>query len=275
MTRATCLRSTDLLTPLNIRIRRHGFTLIEVLVVIAIVSLLIAILLPTMAAARQSSRRLACQSNLRQIATAWQTYLDQSDGYFFQLVNANINYGGRQGQGSASFGSDPANPVPKPLNATLNLPVVTTEGATVFQCPADVGGASYKPTCFDYFGNSYSTNTMLIGQNQLPINPTDPCKSVLQKINGRLKKLSRSKVSGESKLILVGDQGWVSTWNRYDSNRTEWHNKSYTHNIAFMDTHAEFVRVRKGIHVTDDYCVVPFEDLASQMAQCQQEVPTP
>src|SRR5262245_7825849 len=80
--------------------RRCGFTLVELLVVIAIVSLLIAILLPTMAAARQTSRRVACQSNLRQIATAYNAYLDQCDGYFLQMTNANLNFGGKQGSGS-------------------------------------------------------------------------------------------------------------------------------------------------------------------------------
>jgi formate-dependent nitrite reductase cytochrome c552 subunit len=76
-------------------------------------------------------------------------------------------------------------------------------------------------------------------------------------------------------LVLFGDHGLNSAWNRYDANRTEWHNKPYSHNVAFMDTHTEFVRFRDGLLVTDHYCIIPFEDLASQIAQCQQEVPTP
>ena len=48
----------------------------EVLVVIAIVAILIALLLPAIQAARESARRAACSSNLRQLGVALQNYHD-------------------------------------------------------------------------------------------------------------------------------------------------------------------------------------------------------
>ncbi len=60
---------------------RRGFTLIELLVVIAIVALLLSVLLPALAGAREAGRSAACLSNLRQGAIACRMYADQSKGY--------------------------------------------------------------------------------------------------------------------------------------------------------------------------------------------------
>jgi prepilin-type N-terminal cleavage/methylation domain-containing protein len=55
-----------------------GFTLIELLVVIAIIALLAAMLLPTMARAKESARRTHCINNLRQIGLGIQMYRDDN-----------------------------------------------------------------------------------------------------------------------------------------------------------------------------------------------------
>lgn len=53
---------------------RPGMTLVELLVVIAILGILVALLIPAVQAARESSRRMACQNNLRQVGIAVLNY---------------------------------------------------------------------------------------------------------------------------------------------------------------------------------------------------------
>jgi prepilin-type N-terminal cleavage/methylation domain-containing protein/prepilin-type processing-associated H-X9-DG protein len=61
---------------------RSGFTHIELLIVVAIIVLLVAILCPVFAQAREKARQTGCMSNLKQIAAAMQLYSDDHDLLF-------------------------------------------------------------------------------------------------------------------------------------------------------------------------------------------------
>jgi prepilin-type N-terminal cleavage/methylation domain-containing protein/prepilin-type processing-associated H-X9-DG protein len=64
-----------------------AFTLVELLVVIAIIGILAALLLPTLASAKERAKRLQCMSNLRQVNMALRMYAD-SNGEKFPQVSA-------------------------------------------------------------------------------------------------------------------------------------------------------------------------------------------
>ncbi len=77
---------------------RHAFTLIELLVTIAIISLLVSILIPTLSRARDMAKSTICLSNLRQLAHGWHLYSDENrdialPGRFAKLPGGTKNPG--------------------------------------------------------------------------------------------------------------------------------------------------------------------------------------
>ena len=75
--------------------RRQAFTLIEILVVVAIIALLIAILIPSLHVAREQARRGVCAQNIRQMNMACIQYADSDRGgnYMFNRNPAGYNNG--------------------------------------------------------------------------------------------------------------------------------------------------------------------------------------
>ena len=69
--------------------RRCGFTLVELMVTIAIIAVVVGVTIPVVQGARRSAASTACQSNLRQLASALINYASHSNGKFPSNNGAN------------------------------------------------------------------------------------------------------------------------------------------------------------------------------------------
>jgi prepilin-type N-terminal cleavage/methylation domain-containing protein len=246
----------------------RAFTLIELLIVIAIISLLMAILMPAINKIRISAKKLFCQNNLRQITIAWDRFLSDNNESFLQGVNTNHDFGGWVGYGGFAL--------ERPLNPYFDLPseIETDDVAEVFRCPSDKGGIFGLPPdelAYDYFGNSYQTNIFLVGPDRVGV-PYDDRKELHDEINKRLKGLKRVNVSNSAYLVLVGDNNWLQEWEPLMPESIVWHGKEEYHNIAFLDCHVDFIEIRKGLYVTDEYSILPFKSLYNLAREVQEEV---
>jgi prepilin-type N-terminal cleavage/methylation domain-containing protein/prepilin-type processing-associated H-X9-DG protein len=83
--------------------RRRGMTLVELLVVIAIVGLLVALLLPAVAASRESARRASCLNNLRQLGLAAHHHHDVNKRFPVGLRIAVVDVSGKPTDGTNLF----------------------------------------------------------------------------------------------------------------------------------------------------------------------------
>jgi|KBSSwiStaDraftv2_1062776.scaffolds.fasta_scaffold335099_1 prepilin-type N-terminal cleavage/methylation domain-containing protein len=121
---------------LHSRIARTAFTLVELLVVIGIIAVLIGILMPSLARARQQAVSIQCLSNLKQIAQVAHLYAAENRGFFPTAQPDSIE--NLTGGGNIANPNDKGQPgVAKSHNVKLALHRLLKGGTTVFYCPAN------------------------------------------------------------------------------------------------------------------------------------------
>lgn len=192
---------------------RRGFTLVELLVVMAIIGILIAMLLPAVQAAREAARRLQCANNLAQISLAIQNYeaayevlppgstepkgpiVNVPQGYHMGWLVALLPYLEEQ---TAYRHID----FSKGVYANENGPVARLRIKT-FRCPSDPG-VSTGPAQSNYAGCHHDVEAPIDVTNNGVLFLNSAIGSV-QIPDGRTHTLFVSE-----KLQETGDLGWMS-----------------------------------------------------------------
>ncbi len=138
-----------------------GFTLIEILVVVAVIGILAAILFPVLARTRENARRASCQSNLRQIGLGLQQYLQDYDGTYPNV----------------SFGSSGLGAPYQYVGAYRWMDAIYpyTKSEQLFVCPS-ANAFKYKLRTLDeYGGYAYNGAYFTAATPTVPDTKTPPC----------------------------------------------------------------------------------------------------
>ena len=144
-------------------VHARGFSLVELLVVTAIVSLLAAMLFPAFLTVRGKARQIACGSNLHQIGLGIAMYAQDYDGLYPRAVDPMDRFAPAVWNGFPTFAAD----IPK-IGLIHQVLMPYTKSPTIFSCSSDsgVGTGDFNglplnafPTSYEKFGTSYYYRT--------------------------------------------------------------------------------------------------------------------
>lgn len=213
---------------------RRGFSMLELLITMAIVSVLLGLLLPSLRYLRVAANGAVCATNLRQIGIGWRQYVDDHQAMPFR-DESDWKYGGASFIGSerrAVLSSD------RPMNGYIMTDNEQETGglAYLFRSPLDRGyrwtEASGKPvsqdvfpqpTVFERFGTSYRANPLLLDYRQLdPEAPAGP--------------LAEHEIQTmPSRMLLIAVPQWQIVVDREWRVDASWHPEPDTGNALFLD----------------------------------------
>jgi prepilin-type N-terminal cleavage/methylation domain-containing protein/prepilin-type processing-associated H-X9-DG protein len=223
--------------------RRRGFTLIEVLVVVAIIALLVAVLLPSLSRAREVSRRSVCLYNLKNLGQCWMMYHMENKGNFIGGVAERIGNVPAEEADPAFLSANP------PSWVRFNT-VTPASQPPASQIAAIRKGSLYKyarhleiyrcPVVANEVYRSYSTNWGIAGRYIPPLG----YPGWKDWIAYRIDQLKRPG----ARMIFCDDhpENWDAVWTINPTEFKFWNQIANRHGrgntYSFADGHAEYWR---------------------------------
>jgi prepilin-type N-terminal cleavage/methylation domain-containing protein/prepilin-type processing-associated H-X9-DG protein len=206
---------------------KRGFTLLELLVVLAIIGTLTAMIFPVFNRVREVSRRATCLSNLHQLSLAFAMYLADEGDAFPNNGDPYLWMGRRwrwplQPYLGMSLTRDPAHP---------GDPLKSKQTPSYLLCPSDPYAADkYDATSYGYTAAFYHTPAQIAQMTTEDLWKYDHFPCVTQRL---------SAVAYPSQKVLLAE--WLTN---HDITKVSWWDWRGGRNYLFVDGHAAYLPAR-------------------------------